>query len=235
MTITYERGSARLVELGLSVDIVADALRRADVDSTACSVLDPPILEGLLRWGRTTKYLREGLLPLGWTFDNPRNLARTISPGGDFAIVVATGNERTGLADVEAGTRHHKGYATERAVIANGQLTLDLGDLLRVAPFDRAAGTGADAEQPTMWLLLFCVDEDAFRAELSLPAAIDNGRITQWSERILLPVIARRPGLDRPLDANPAVTDPAGGRAIDWQGSPALADAAAARSTVGAR
>ena len=236
MTITYERGTARLVELGLSVEIVANALRRADVDSAGCSVLDPPILEGLLRWGRTTKYLRGELLPLGWTFDNPRNLARTISPGNDFAIVVATGNDRTGLADFEAGTRHHKGYATERAIMANGQLTLDLGDLLRVMPFDRAAGVSTDAEQPTMWLLLFCVEEDFFRAELSLPAAIDNGRITQWSERILLPVIPRRPGLDRPVEANPlAAAESTGGLGAQWNDSAHLSGEPAARSTAGAR
>jgi len=234
MTITYERGAARLAELGLSVDIVADALRRADADSAACSVLDPPILEGLLRWGRTTKYLREGLLPLGWTFDNPRNLARTISPDNHFAIVVATGNDRTGLADYEAGTRHHKGYATERAIIANGQLTLDLGDLLRVVPFDRTAGS-ADAEQPTMWLLLFCVDEDGFRAELSLPAAIDNGRITQWSERILLPVISRQPGIDAAPAVHRAGEGAAVGLGVEWSNSPSPAEDPAGRSTAGAR
>ena len=194
MTITFERGTQRLAELGLSVAIIANALRRADVDGAACSPLDPPILEGLLRWGRTTKYLREGLLPLGWTFDNPRNLARTISPHGEFAIVVATGNDRTGLAEYEAGALHHKGYATERAITANGQLTLDLGELVPLTRSGRVAG----ADPPVLWLLLFRADGDVFRAELSLPAAIDNGRITEWSERILLPVIPRYADIDSP-------------------------------------
>jgi hypothetical protein len=235
MTITYERGVTRLTELGLSVDIVADALRRADEDSSACSVLDPPILEGLLRWGRITKYLREGLLPLGWTFDNPRNLARTISPGNDFAIVVATGNHRTGLADYEAGTRHHKGFATEQAIIANGQLTLDLGDLLRVVPLDRGAVPAGAAEQPTMWLLLFCVEEDIFRAELSLPAAIDNGRITHWSERILLPEIPRRLGADGTRTDDPVGSGSAAEPVIEWHDAPIVAESPAGRATAGAR
>ncbi|MET0965832.1 MAG: hypothetical protein ABWZ02_05515 [Nakamurella sp.] len=223
MTITYERGEARLAELGLSLDIITNALRRADRDGAGCSLLDPPILEGLLRWGRTTKYFREGLLPLGWSYDNPRNLARTISPGRDFAIVVATGNDRTGLADYEAGTRHHKGYATERAIIANGQLTFDLGDLLPVGPLGPAGG----ADQLTMWLLLFCVDEETFRVELSLPAAINNGRITEWSERILLPVINRYPERDHPPGDQPASQPKLTDREIAWHGSTELAGDAA--------
>ncbi|MEP6560786.1 MAG: hypothetical protein ABJD68_06875 [Nakamurella sp.] len=229
MTITYERGAARLAELGLSVDIVATALRRADADSAACSELDPPILEGLLRWGRTTKYLREGLLPSGWTFDNPRNLARTISPARDVAIVVATGNDRTGLADYEAGTRHHKGYATERAISTNGQLTFDLGELVQVSGSDRAAG----GDPPDLWLLLFLADEDNFRAELSLPAAIDKGRITEWSERILLPVIPRYPDRGGNAPGYCAVGPATAGPNVEWHGPPNLSADPAICSTVG--
>lgn len=41
------------------------------------------------------------------------------------------------------------------------------------------------------WLLMFHVDEDGFRVELSLPDAIVNGRITSWAERIILHVFPR--------------------------------------------
>jgi hypothetical protein len=44
-----------------------------------------------------------------------------------------------------------------------------------------------------MWFLLYYAGEDAFQVELSLPEAIDGGRITRWTERILLPVIPRHP------------------------------------------
>ena len=43
---------------------------------------NPDIMEGLTRWARTNRFLREELIPLGWRFDNPRNLPRTIHPGG---------------------------------------------------------------------------------------------------------------------------------------------------------
>ena len=81
----------RLAELGLSVDLVERVVRRADAEASFCTPLDPPIMEGLTRWGRTNRFLREELIPPGWSFDNPRNLPRTIHPSGEFAIVATTG------------------------------------------------------------------------------------------------------------------------------------------------
>lgn len=62
-------GPERLAELDLTVDAIAIALAAADHESAQCSDLDPPILAGLLRWGRATRALREQLVPLGWTYD----------------------------------------------------------------------------------------------------------------------------------------------------------------------
>jgi hypothetical protein len=81
----------RLAELGLSVEMLERVVRRADAEASMCTELDPPIMEGLTRWGRTD----------------------------------------LGLDDGQAAARD---VAT--------------------------------------WLLLFHVDEDGFRAELSLPNAI---------------------------------------------------------------
>ncbi|MGH3067218.1 MAG: hypothetical protein ACRDMI_01370, partial [Streptosporangiaceae bacterium] len=88
----------RLAELGLSIDLVERVVRQADAEASFCTPLDPPIMEGLTRWARTNRFLREELIPLGWRFDNPRNLPRTIHPGGQFAIVATTGDDVTGLA-----------------------------------------------------------------------------------------------------------------------------------------
>jgi hypothetical protein len=43
----------RLAELGLTVEIVERVVRRADAEVSTCTALDPPIMEGLTRWGRT--------------------------------------------------------------------------------------------------------------------------------------------------------------------------------------
>ena len=189
METTGLSGMQRLAELGVSVEIIAHALRRADSAADGCTALDPPILQGLLRWARTTRYLREQLVPAGWSFDNPRNLARTIHPSGEFAVVIATGDEQTGRPDVAAGPRHPRGYATEQAVTANTQLAFDFGSLLQVTRTGQAAGLNP----LRTWLLLFAADERDFHVELSMPQAYEDGRITAWTERILLPPIPRYP------------------------------------------
>jgi hypothetical protein len=189
MATTRFSDGSRLAELGLSVDIITRALRRADAETLTSTDLDPPIMEGLLRWGRTTRFLREELIGRGWSYDNPRNLARTIHPTGDFAIVVATGDERTALPDHEPGPKHSRGYATEQAIHANGQLSFEFGTLIHVTQAGQAAGLGA----LRTWLLLYYAGDSAFQVELSLPEAIEGGRITRWTERILLPAIPRQP------------------------------------------
>jgi hypothetical protein len=191
--LVEKRAVDRLAELGLTVEMIERVVRRADAEASTCTALDPPIMEGLTRWGRTNRYLREELVPAGWTFDNPRNLARTIHPSGQFAIVAATGDELTGLANLLPTTKYVRGDATAHAVQANfEQLTLfDLG------PHDDDAG------ELLTWFLLFHSDEDEFRAELSLPTQIIEGRITGWAERIVLPPFPRdnryRVALDGPV------------------------------------
>jgi hypothetical protein len=177
----------RLAELGLSVEIIGRVIRRADAEASMCTPLDPPIMEGLTRWGRTNRFLREELPPAGWGFDNPRNLPRTIHPSGEVAIVATTGDELTGLADLLPATKYAKGDATIQAVEINEQLMLDFGD------FDAGPGDGrADGSGDLLtWFMLFHIDDDGFRAELSLPDAIVDGRITSWAERIILPVFPR--------------------------------------------
>ncbi len=177
----------RLAELGLTVELIERTVRRADAEASICTPLDPPIMEGLTRWGRANRFLREELVPVGWWFDNPRNLPRTIHPSGEFAIVAVTGDELTGLADQLPATKYVKGDATVQAIEINEQLTLDFGDF----------GPGRD-DSPTdgvgdmlTWFLLFHVDDEGFRVELSLPYAIVDGRITSWAERIILPLFPR--------------------------------------------
>jgi hypothetical protein len=182
-----EKAVDRLAELGLSAEMIERVVRRADAEASMCTALDPPIMEGLNRWGRTNRFLREELIPLGWRYDNPRLLPRTIHPSGDFAIVATTGDELTGLADAQPATKYPKGFATIQAVAVNEQLALDFGDL----DLGRDDGQAVGAGDLLTWFLLFHVDEDGFRVELSLPDGTFEGRITSWAERIILPVFPR--------------------------------------------
>lgn len=197
----------RLEELGLDVGLIERVVRRADAEAGMCTELDPPIMEGMTRWGRTTRFLREELVPDGWGYDNPRNLARTIHPSGEFALVVATGDEFTGVPDVPPSTKYRKGEATAAAVSQNLQLAFDFPGF-----GDTGFGDPGDGDHPLLtWFLLFYPDEHEFRAEVSLPAGIADGRISSWAERIILPAFPREP---EPLFAGGPAVPPAPARVV---------------------
>lgn len=185
--LSKSEASGRLAELGLTIELIERVVRRADAEASMCTALDPPMMEGLTRWGRMNRFLREELIPAGWRFDNPRNLPRTIHPSGEFAIVAATGDELTGLAGLLPATKYLKGDATVQAIVINEQLTLDFDDF---APGPDDIPVGGSGEMLT-WFMMFHTEEEAFRVELSLPNAITDGRITSWAERIILPVFPR--------------------------------------------
>jgi hypothetical protein len=186
-----DAAAGRLAGLGLTTDLVERVVRRADAEAAFCTLFDPPVMEGLTRWARTNRFLREELVPLGWGFDNPRNLPRTIHPGGQFAIVATTGDDVTGLAGLLPAPKYAKGDATVCAVAANEQLTLDFGEPGSNGRGDPGAG-GLPPRHPLLtWLLLFHAGDDGFHVELSLPDRIEDGRITRWAERIILPVFPR--------------------------------------------
>jgi hypothetical protein len=187
-----EQADDRLAELDLTPDILQRVIRRADAEAHLCTPFDPPLLEGLTRWGRATRYLREELVPLGWTYDNPRNFARTIHPSGEFAIVVTTGDDMTGVPGTVPGTKHPKGLATMLAVGANLQLAFDFGP-----QFHQNDGG------VVTWFLLFYADGPRYQMELSLPGGFADGTITHWDERIILTPFPRH---DEPV---PDVVSPA--------------------------
>jgi len=181
----------RLAALGLTVKIVSRAIQHAEAEASTCTAFDPPVMGGFMRYGRTVRFLREDLVPLGWDYDNPRNLCRTINPGREFAIVSTSGDEATGNPVVTPTTKYPKGYATVLAVETNGQLGFDFSDM-------GIDDSSADEESLATWFLLYHVNDDEIRSEISLPSAMEGGNISDWQERIILPVIA--------LDAEPLAT-----------------------------
>ena len=189
----------RLAELGLKAEFLEFALRGADAEARTYTELDPPNMQGMARYSRTVRLLREQLVPLGWSFDNPRNLARTVSPDRRVAIIATLGDAATGVAHVMPSTRYEKGVATVEAVSRNFlQLTLpiDLGD---EEPID------ADIEgTTTTWVLLYNVTDSEIRSELSLPDSMVDGYIDTWIERLILPAIPLEPVV-RPAGPQPVV------------------------------
>jgi hypothetical protein len=177
----------RLAGLGLTVEDFAFVLRGADAEARMWSLLAPPIMAGMARWGKTNELMRVRLLPRSWSYDNPKNLPRTISPRGDFAIVGTTGDGATGWAAGNPTTRYAKGVETARAIERNGQLAFDYVDLEIGHALSAVAGSD---DALATWLLLYNVNDRQIRAELSLPESISlRGYVDAWTERIMLPDI----------------------------------------------
>jgi hypothetical protein len=185
-----------LAALGLSLGHLAEARGRAQHDVDECTALDPPGARGHIRHIRTVRYLREVLVPCGWSPDDAGNVGAVVSPDGSVSIVVTSGDAATGRLGQNPRTKYAKGEVTWRRVRQNVQLSL----------------FGKDSEGPTdpwpevdvrqTWVLLQYPAGEAVRAELSCPEGVDDsGRICSWSHRILLP--------DLPLDTfESSVDDP---------------------------
>lgn len=177
---------ARLADLGLTAQIVTTAVEAGEAESRQCTDNDPPMARGLTRYFRTVRVLRDGTARLGWKRDNPRNLARTVSPTGEYAIVPALGDERTGNPSAMPSTKYDKGTTIMEAIGVNHQLTLF--EVAGDQPVEELDGPSI-----TTWILLYHITEDEIRYELSLPVQSTDGFITRWSERIIFPPLAREP------------------------------------------
>jgi hypothetical protein len=187
-----DRAGDRLAELGLGAEALELAIRGADAEARTYTELDPPNMQGMARYSRTVRLLREQLVPLGWTYDNPRNLARTLSPDRQVALIATLGDSATGDPEVVPSTRYEKGIATAEAITRNFvQLSLPLDLDGDAAEEDGEGGTAT-------WVLLYHVTEAEIRAELSLPDSMVDGYIDTWLERIILEPV--------PLHPAPAVT-----------------------------
>lgn len=187
--IVHEDAAAtrRLAELGLTGRDLAAALRGADAEARKWTAQAPPLMPGMVRWGKTNELLRARLVQRGWWHDNPKGLPRTISPGRDFAIVATTGDSATGLPEANPATKYAKGVQTVLAIGRNVQLAFDFSGV-RAEDTLWAADAGEDAL--ATWLLLYHVSPGQIRAELSLAHGIDlRGHVSAWIERIILPAI----------------------------------------------
>lgn len=189
MTIVAVDGTAehRLHALGLTTDQITRALLRADAEAKHTTGLEPPTAEGTVRYFKTVRFLREELVPLGWGVNDYKNFCRTVDPNHEFSIVTSSGDEVTGveLPGRVPRTKYPKGELTAMAVRQNAeQGTFDLGE-------DFVEPNVEPAELENVWFLLQRVTSDYIYAELSLPVRIEDGTITDWEERILLPRVSR--------------------------------------------
>lgn len=89
----------RLAMLGLTVDVLRDAVAMGEAARNSCTANDPSIAPGFLAWAKTTRGLRDALAPANWRRSSDGGLEAILSPDGNLAIVVATGDEGTESTD----------------------------------------------------------------------------------------------------------------------------------------
>ena len=177
---------------GLQIPELREAVRANFLAQAACTRNDALTAAGFIGWNASVRVLREFLIPKGWIPKNIKNSPRITSPDGSMAIMWATGDEATGNPMVMPKTKSNKGTTTRTAINNNeAQIWLFSDEMIpHMMPV-----TSAGQSKKSTWVLLVYVRIDplgnhSVRAELSLPVGMDeSGRITAWSERIILPEI----------------------------------------------
>jgi hypothetical protein len=186
----------KLAELGLSVEILQEAIKFGQLHWSSCTSHDPLCLPGIMAWGKTIQRLRDLLVPQGWSAVNERNLPLIIDPAKKVAIAVATGDDGTGVASLAVRTKYPKGLATATFIEKNWeQLSLfDHGGKVKIIK---------RRESDCMtWVLLVSRTDKEVRCELSLPTSLDySGHVGTPVERIILePISIDGDSIELPVD-----------------------------------
>ena len=164
-----------LHELGLTEQIIVDAVLDGESERDFCSPHHPKTMPGYVSWGNTIRALRDSLVIFGWTAREDRNYPTVVNEEGTVAVAVATGDEGTGRAGLFPNVKNSKGSVTKGVVLVNQTSLFE-----HLPDFQNAP----EAKCMT-WLLLRQRDGDRLYFELSLPARMKNGFILEWDTRII--------------------------------------------------
>lgn len=164
-----------LHDLGLTEQIIIDAVLDGESERDFCSHHHPKTMPGFVAWGNTIRSLRDELVVLGWAAREDRNYPTVVNPEGTIAIAVATGDDGTGRAGLFPNVKSSKGSVTKNVVLVN-----------QVSLFEALPDFHNSPLSSRMtWLLLRQREGDRLYFELSLPARMKNGFILEWDTRII--------------------------------------------------
>lgn len=172
-----EAAASSFFSHGLSVELLRTALKNGDAARRGCHDTDPDDYPARTANVVAYRYLFGELRSLGWQHENERGQIRLVTPDGRHALVLATGDENTGLRHGhQPRTRSAKGEVTTNAIRLNRDLPLFGED---------AAPSGAE-----LWFVLVTWIEDEeeseIRFELSRPVGQQaSGVISLWDARVV--------------------------------------------------
>lgn len=177
--VSGDAANDALHDLGLSQEQLHAVLMAGESERQARGPLEPPMAAGVAAWGTMVGQLRAVLVQFGWTTREHKGVPLVEHPHLGTAIVVATGNARTGQpwTPGELQPKHSKGPA--------------FADL--IAP---AQPSLFDQDPPALiggrlFFLLHHRASGLIRAELAEPKGYvltERGRvmINGWSVRIVI-------------------------------------------------
>src|ERR1051325_718002 len=185
----HEEAGDRLEQIGLlPYSVLLDSLTAGQQILATCTLDDPASARGVYVWGTMTKTSRQLGRPLGWQRCDAGNLSTVLSPDGRLQIMVATGDEATGLAGLTPHTKYPRGAASIRAINDN-QLAFPALErfFIKQQKVERTPGV-------LTWILLHRRLRDGVRWELSLPKTVgSDGVIVEWEERIIFDPVSFDP------------------------------------------
>lgn len=190
-----------LLSYGIPEAYLTEAVKRGYSARNNATSNDPPSTAGNYAFFATVRAIRELFIPKGWEKINKHNLCYTVNVETKVAIVVSSGNQDVGIEDALPHTKNPKGEQT-KTYISNNR------DIFEVEEKAQKIITEFPDFETLILLYYFDPKKNEIRLELSLPIDIDNGHISGWHKRIILPPISSDTQLDitrstLPLDDYP--------------------------------
>lgn len=191
-----------LALLGLTPEILNDAILFGEKYRALCTPNDPRIFQGTTAWARTHRGLREILIPLNWEKDDTGGFDTVVNPEGSLAISVTTGGKGTGryIPGVQPKLKHSHGVLYKEAVDQNRSARFLFPDM--AADAKAKADKIVAAAKRSTWILLIRREGDVVFSELSLPLQFSGGgQVEDWKYRIVLEPLEAEPIADIGDDA----------------------------------
>jgi hypothetical protein len=172
----------QVTALGLSVPVIRNSVKQAEMARDACSPNLPIIVPPILCWGEVVRNLCDHYRPRGWEFVQPHNLPMLVAPDDSLALVVMPAIQLDGARPL---LKKPLGPMKADLVSENGTQLSWLDPLtLRFRKDTNSSG------RPT-WFLLWqrtvTPKYDRILVQLGLPSAGETSEVDlEWARRLIL-------------------------------------------------
>jgi hypothetical protein len=175
----------RLRDFDLTRDVLIEIVKACVAARGDCTDNDPPAAPGWMSWSRGTRRARELLRPREWEKDDTNSFSTVVNHRRRIRVAVSNTDDGTGVLYALPRNNSRKGTASERAIGQNGTLPLFPDLPVSMAPPKPQTLQAVPTGEYATWYLCVYAEDDAVRAELSLPIDIEGGFLKDFRERII--------------------------------------------------